>query len=178
MLVEWRRICKLLNTTITSSSASLGSQSAREHLQPPKTYNFSMNPFPGLIILLLGLMMSSHHQASMVSTIVDKQWCTLFVGFALARAVTYILTYLSPPTSYLPVTSTFRAHKLILLDLRRSELYHQQQKYSGSHGVARFARHVSFHGDNGLHSISLGLGYYRAGCKRMGGQEDAGGQVR
>lgn len=61
-----------------------------------------MNPFPGLIILLLGLMMSSHHQASMVSTMVHKQWGTLFVGFALARAVTYILMYLAPPSSYLP----------------------------------------------------------------------------
>lgn len=33
---------------------------------------------------------------------VHKQWGTLFVGFALARAVTYILIYLSPPSSYLP----------------------------------------------------------------------------
>ena len=61
-----------------------------------------MNPFPALIILLLGLMMSSHHQNSMVATMVHKQWGTLFMGFALARAVTYILSYLSPPASYLP----------------------------------------------------------------------------
>ena len=38
----------------------------------------------------------------MVSTMVHKQWGTLFVGFAFARAVTYVLTYVSPPTSYLP----------------------------------------------------------------------------
>ena len=102
MLVESKRIREFLNTSILTSSAAHGSQSTREHLNPPKTYPFSMNPFPGLIILLLGLMMSSHHQASMVSTMVHKQWGTLFVGFALARAVTYILTYLAPPSSYLP----------------------------------------------------------------------------
>ena len=61
-----------------------------------------MNPIPGLIILLLGLMMSSHHQHSEVSTMIHKQWGTLFVGAALARGVTYLLTYLSPPTSILP----------------------------------------------------------------------------
>ncbi|KAK5188436.1 hypothetical protein LTR16_008334, partial [Cryomyces antarcticus] len=30
------------------------------------------------------------------------QWGTLFVGAALARAVTYLLMYLSPPTSHMP----------------------------------------------------------------------------
>lgn len=103
MLVESRRIRDLLNTSILFPSSSSSSVKLRdEPWTPPKTYSFSMNPFPALIILLLGLMMSSHHQASMVSTMVHKQWGTLFVGFALARAVTYILTYLSPPTSYLP----------------------------------------------------------------------------
>lgn len=102
MLVESMRVRDLLNTTILSSSASLGSQSARQHLKPPKTYNLSMNPFPALIIFLLGLMMNSHHQSSMVSTMVHKQWGTLFAGGALARVVTYILIYLSPPTSSLP----------------------------------------------------------------------------
>jgi Protein of unknown function (Ytp1) len=61
-----------------------------------------MNPLPGLIILLLGLMMSSHHQDSTVSTAVHKQWGTLLVGFSLARAVTYILFFISPPTSLYP----------------------------------------------------------------------------
>jgi hypothetical protein len=60
-----------------------------------------MNPIPGLIVLLLGLMMSSHHQASMVSTMVHAQWGSLLVGAAFARAVTYIIFYLSPPTSIL-----------------------------------------------------------------------------
>ncbi|KAL8668100.1 MAG: hypothetical protein Q9202_000078 [Teloschistes flavicans] len=102
MLVESRKVRDLLNAGFSRWNASQDQYPYKDHWTPPTTYSFSMNPFPALIILLLGLMMSSHHQHSMVSTMVHKQWGTLFVGFALARAVTYILTYLSPPSSYLP----------------------------------------------------------------------------
>ena len=102
MLVESQRLRNLLNNTILTSPANRGKDASSQEWATPKNYGTSMNPFPGLIILLLGLMMSSHHQASMVSTTVHKQWGTLFVVFALARAVTYILMYLSPPSSYLP----------------------------------------------------------------------------
>jgi hypothetical protein len=61
-----------------------------------------MNPMPALIILLLGKMMSSHHQASMLSTMIHSQWGSMFMGFALARCLTYIIMYVAPPTSYLP----------------------------------------------------------------------------
>ncbi|KAL9013522.1 MAG: hypothetical protein Q9173_001781 [Seirophora scorigena] len=102
MLVESNTIRHLLNASLARLDAGQKQYGFKEQWTPPKTYSFSMNPFPGLVILLLGLMMSSHHQHSMVSTMVHKQWGTLFVGFALARAVTYILMYLSPPSSYLP----------------------------------------------------------------------------
>ena len=102
MLVESRKIRDLLNANLSQWDASGDQYSQKRRWTPPKTYSFSMNPFPALIILLLGLMMSSHHQHSMVSTMVHKQWGMLFVGFALARAVTYILIYLGPPSSYLP----------------------------------------------------------------------------
>ena len=102
MLVESTKIREFLNITILTFPTAYSLQPIKDHLNPPKTYPFSSNPFPGLIILLLGLMMSSHHQASMVATMIHKQWGTLFVGFALARAVTYIITYISPPSSYLP----------------------------------------------------------------------------
>jgi hypothetical protein len=103
MLVESTKIRELLSTSIKASSSRAASQaSSQDAWKPPQSYKSSMNPMPGLIILLLGLMMSSHHQTSMVSTMIHQQWGTLFVGFALARAVTYILLYMSPPTSYLP----------------------------------------------------------------------------
>lgn len=102
MLVESSRVRELLNSVILTSPAAHISHVTRDLLTPPRNYATSLNPFPALIILLLGIMMSSHHQSSMVATMVHKQWGTLFMGFALARAVTYLLTYLSPPSSYLP----------------------------------------------------------------------------
>ena len=102
MLLESRRVRDSLNATLLSYSRNRSNGSSLDTWGAPKTYGISMNPLPGLIILLLGLMMSSHHQASMVSTMIHKQWGSLFVGAAFARGVTYILTYLSPPTSFLP----------------------------------------------------------------------------
>ncbi|MCJ1481066.1 hypothetical protein MMC06_001222 [Schaereria dolodes] len=101
MLIESKQIRDFLNAALFPSHAH-NSPLSQDSFQQPQTYGFSMNPVPGLIILLLGFMMSSHHQASLVSSMVHKQWGTLFVGAALARGVTYILTYISPPTSVLP----------------------------------------------------------------------------
>ncbi len=108
MLVESRAIRDLLNTPVIQyASRDHANLYARDgggdaSLQLPRSYMFSMNPIPALIVLLLGLMMSSHHQASMVSTMIHKQWGTLLVGSAFSRALTYIIFYLSPPLSVLP----------------------------------------------------------------------------
>src|SRR5438874_2478978 len=90
----------LLNSMVIQAQPP--SQFNDETWQPPRQYRFSMNPMPALIILLLGKMMSSHHQASMLSTVIHTQWGSMFIGFALARALTYITLYIRPPTSYLP----------------------------------------------------------------------------
>ena len=102
MLIESKKTRELLNSTFTASLNSQDIGTSLDLWQVPKTYAVSTNPLPGIIILLLGILMSSHHQTSMVSTMLHKQWGTLFVGAALARGVTYILVYLSPPTSLLP----------------------------------------------------------------------------
>jgi Protein of unknown function (Ytp1) len=108
MLIESSKVRDLLNATILRAPTVQTPITYEEDCgydklwQAPKSYHFSMNPLPALIVLLLGLMMSSHHQASMVSTIMHKQWGTLLVGSAFARAVTYLLFYLSPPASILP----------------------------------------------------------------------------
>ena len=102
MLIESSRIRDLLNTVQQSyqlHSYHIEDQSASD---PPKSYRFSSNPIPALIVLLLGMMMSSHHQESMVSTMMHKQWGTLLVGAAFSRALTYVIIYLAPPTSILP----------------------------------------------------------------------------
>jgi hypothetical protein len=70
--------------------------------KPSNTKRLSLNPMPALTILFLGMMMSGHHQSSMVSTMLHAQWGMLFTGFAIARAVTYIMLYLKPPTSHYP----------------------------------------------------------------------------
>jgi len=102
MLIESRKIRDLLNTTRQTPQSNLQDHREESERMEPRTYRFSMNPVPALIVLLLGTMMSSHHQESMVSTMIHKQWGTLLVGAAFARAATYIVFYLSPPTSILP----------------------------------------------------------------------------
>src|SRR3954449_11423902 len=105
MLIESTKIRDLLNATVrqTQSHSRLDYHiSDQEASEPPKSYKFSMNPLPALIVLLLGMMMSSHHQESMFSTMVHKQWGTLLIGAAFSRAVTYVIFYMAPPTSILP----------------------------------------------------------------------------
>lgn len=108
MLIESSWIRDLLNTGVLlrkEDDAQLAQQAEEgqhQEWETPKTYRTSLNPMPGLVILLLGIMMSSHHQSSMVSTMLHSQWGSMFVGFAMARAVTYILLYLSPPKSHFP----------------------------------------------------------------------------
>ena len=103
MLIESKRVRSLLNSSFvtTNNTPEAFVQSVDVHHEP-RHYGSSTNPLPAIIILLLGIMMSSHTQVSPVSTMMHKLWGTLFFGAALARGVTYITVYLSPPTSYLP----------------------------------------------------------------------------
>ncbi|PNS21353.1 Protein YTP1 [Sphaceloma murrayae] len=106
MLVESPRARRLLNASIELRHDETQTLAAPdypvEQWERPKSYTTSLNPVPALVIFLLGLVMSSHHQDSATSTTVHAQWGTLFSGFALARLATYLLMYLAPPTSYYP----------------------------------------------------------------------------
>lgn len=104
MLVESTTVRTWLNTPVDMMPMrkELHPEEAQAVRQEPRSYSFPMNPVPALVILLLGIMMSSHHQDSMVSTKVHGQWGTLLAGFAVARIVTYLFLYLSPPTSIYP----------------------------------------------------------------------------
>ncbi|KAL4805185.1 hypothetical protein BDV18DRAFT_142045 [Aspergillus unguis] len=104
MLFESKRVKNWLNNTILPAPRShfAGAESTHAEWRAPDTQNVSLNPMPALVILLLGMMMGSHHQSSMVSSMIHKQWGNMLVGFALARGMTYVLLYLKPPTSYLP----------------------------------------------------------------------------
>lgn len=110
MLIESTKIRDLLNTTVTSAIENHAHDDELDALENddkatstvPDTYNFSLNPIPALVILLLGIMMSSHTQQSMVSTMVHKQWGTMLTGASFARGLSYVLVYIKPPTSVLP----------------------------------------------------------------------------
>lgn len=104
MLVESKTIRNWLNTSIEMMPArgEVSAEDAQAIRQEPRQYSFSFNPIPALVILLLGIMMSQHHQESMVSTQVHAQWGTLLSGFAVARILTYLFLYISPPTSIYP----------------------------------------------------------------------------
>jgi hypothetical protein len=105
MLIESKKIRNLLNVNLTQSwlgrIQSPYSIDNENEFRQPKSYGFSMNPIPALVILLLGMMMGSHHQQSMISTMVHKQWGDLLMGASFSRTLTYIIFYLSPPTSLL-----------------------------------------------------------------------------
>ncbi|PHH67822.1 hypothetical protein CDD82_1100 [Ophiocordyceps australis] len=103
MLVESAFIRRLLNMTASQVSVvPIHDESVHEERQQPDTYQFSLNPIPALVILMVGVIMSSHHQSSHISTTVHKQWGNLLLGASFARTLTYILIYLRPPKSTLP----------------------------------------------------------------------------
>lgn len=106
MLIESTRIRDLLNSTVTEAAHGYPEHSyhdsERDALRQPESYEFSINPIPALVILLLGVMMSSHTQASMISSMVHKQWGNLLTGASFARGLTYVLVYLKPPRSIFP----------------------------------------------------------------------------
>ncbi|KAM0194866.1 hypothetical protein ACHAPA_009051 [Fusarium lateritium] len=103
MLVESTRIRNLLNSAAEDFEAkhpyAVEEASTVEY---PDTYEFSLNPIPALVIMLLGLMMSSHTQHTMMSGMVHKQWGDLLLGASCARGLTYLLIFLKPPTSIFP----------------------------------------------------------------------------
>ncbi|KAG6018421.1 hypothetical protein E4U43_001250 [Claviceps pusilla] len=65
-------------------------------------HRISLNLVPALVILLLGFLMSSHHQSTSTSTMLHRQWGYLLMGASFARGLTYLLIYLRPPLSVLP----------------------------------------------------------------------------
>ena len=104
MLAESSTIRRFLNTSVEEMpvTTDIDPKEALELRETPGQYSISLNPVPALIIILLGIMMSSHHQDSMVATQVHSQWGILLVGFGLSRICTYMLMFLSPPKSVYP----------------------------------------------------------------------------
>ena len=104
MLVESKAVRILLNTKIEGMTVRVdGNPTQSPDLRVlPRTYNSSTNTIPALVIFLLGIMMSSHHQSSTISTTIHKQWGMLLSGFSIMRILTYIVMYISPAASVFP----------------------------------------------------------------------------
>jgi hypothetical protein len=108
MLVESTTIRTLLNTSVTNNNSERTNTTMNTNpvpsttTTPPKSYTTSTNPLPALTIFLLGILMSSHHQASALSTSIHAQWGLLLSAFGLVRVFTYLLMYIVPPTSIYP----------------------------------------------------------------------------
>ena len=104
MVVEYIRVKGLGEQKATQQTQTMPAWSngaADEHTQH-KPNGISINPLPALVIFLMGGSMASHEQASMVSTMVHKQWGNLLGAASVARLVTYMIMYLKPPTSTSP----------------------------------------------------------------------------
>ncbi|KAI9852529.1 MAG: hypothetical protein M1838_000396 [Thelocarpon superellum] len=75
MLVESRRVSDLLNSRANDiaarSTENFNRADGKWDYSP--TSKISMNPMPGIVTLLLGVIMSSHHQESMTATMVHAQ---------------------------------------------------------------------------------------------------------
>jgi len=63
---------------------------------------FTLNPLPALVIFLLGVLMSRHHQHSRLSSTIHTQWGVLLAAAAVSRWLTYIVFFLAPPRSTAP----------------------------------------------------------------------------
>ncbi|KAM5358141.1 hypothetical protein ACJZ2D_015556 [Fusarium nematophilum] len=104
MLVEYIRVKGLSGQKLRQRILSVPGWSngmTDEHTRH-KSSGVSMNPLPALVIFLMGGSMASHEQASIVSTMVHKQWGNLLGAASVVRLLTYMIMYLKPPTSMPP----------------------------------------------------------------------------
>lgn len=80
ILVESKRIRDLLNNIFTEEAKISINQ---QEMSPPEAnmfrgtpkYTQNMNVFPALVIFMLGVLMGSHHQETMLGSMLHKQVC-------------------------------------------------------------------------------------------------------
>ncbi|KAI5305434.1 DASH complex subunit dam1 [Ascosphaera pollenicola] len=123
MLIESKRVRQWMNMGVYHNTPVYLQNTHEfepEAFEPPKSQRVSLNPIPALIILMLGLMMSSHHQHSMISTMIHTQWGMMLAAFSVARIFTYIILCLNPPRSLLPYRPPTEVIASFCLMLRQS----------------------------------------------------------
>ncbi|KAI5451422.1 hypothetical protein NCC49_001728 [Naganishia albida] len=81
---------------VLASSAVRGK--AGKTVKEPKSYSFSFNPFPALVIGILGIAMSAHKQDYVFQVTIHELWGYCLAGFSLFRLLTYFFLWVSPPS--------------------------------------------------------------------------------
>lgn len=76
--------------------------SSSQPMIEPAIHQFSFNPFPALVIGLVGYSMSTHHQMYQFQIDLHSLWGNLLILFSIFRILSYCFLYLRPPTSFLP----------------------------------------------------------------------------
>ncbi|GEQ72572.1 hypothetical protein JCM33374_g6259 [Metschnikowia sp. JCM 33374] len=89
MLATWRFTKAIQNASQVAESKQLSSVQKA-------TPGFSPNPFPVLTIYWTGVLMSSHEQASPISSEIHKQWGNMFVLACAFRVLSYVFFLLKP----------------------------------------------------------------------------------
>lgn len=87
MLFESRRIRSFLSNASSPEETTPG---------------LSFNPMPSIVIFLLGILMSQHHQPSHLSTVIHTQWGMLLAAAAVFRLLTYMMFFRAPPQGLQP----------------------------------------------------------------------------
>ncbi|KAJ9121488.1 hypothetical protein QFC22_002104 [Naganishia vaughanmartiniae] len=98
MGLESRSLRRLLGT-----GAVPGAAGKKGKVVEPKSYSFSFNPFPALVIGILGIAMSAHKQDYAFQVTIHALWGYCLAGFSLFRLLTYFFLWTTPPSdSVLP----------------------------------------------------------------------------
>lgn len=96
MGMEVETLKKWLASAVVGTAKKGGRARAKELAKPP-TYSASFNPFPALVIGVLGVAMSAHHQDYVFQVTIHALWGYLLAGFSLFRLLTYFFLYIAPP---------------------------------------------------------------------------------
>ncbi|KAI7850751.1 hypothetical protein BDC45DRAFT_546544 [Circinella umbellata] len=107
ILVESRALRRLLERSVLSTPLDVPRHEVKQ--------SYSMNPFPGLIVLFTGVSMGNHHQDTVYSTGIHYLWGLLLGLAAVCRFVTYISLYRAPPTDNQPTRPPSEAIGAFLL---------------------------------------------------------------
>lgn len=111
MGIESKTVRRLLSSTVFTKT-----RTGEEQIREPRSYSASFNPFPPLVIGVLGIAMSAHAQDYVFQVTVHALWGYLLAAGSIFRLLTYFFLFISPTTdSILPARPPTEAMTAIML---------------------------------------------------------------